>query len=154
CGAARGRSPPPPTTGRPAGAILPVRRGVPRSGDRSYVRDGCRPEARAVQRDRPPRRAAGTSPRPSRGVRYTRPGASAPGPTGGVPGTSALSSFPHGDTTSNRYSTAPALPARLRGALPPMLTPAEELGLSGHNLAGRVRKAFYQIPEATLRELL
>src|SRR5437879_2737899 len=31
-----------------------------------------------------------------------------------------------------------------------MLTPAEELGLSGLSLASRVRKAFYQIPEATL----
>lgn len=35
-----------------------------------------------------------------------------------------------------------------------MLTPAEELGLSGHNLASRVRKAFYRIPEATLLALL
>jgi hypothetical protein len=35
-----------------------------------------------------------------------------------------------------------------------MLTPAEELGLSGHSLAGRVRKAFYQVPEGTLVELL
>jgi hypothetical protein len=34
-----------------------------------------------------------------------------------------------------------------------MLTPAEELGLSGMSLASRVRKAFYQIPEATLVEL-
>ena len=31
-----------------------------------------------------------------------------------------------------------------------MLTPAEELGLSGLALAGRVRKAFYQVPEARL----
>jgi hypothetical protein len=31
-----------------------------------------------------------------------------------------------------------------------MLTPAEELGLSGHSLAGRVRKAFYKIPEKEL----
>ena len=35
-----------------------------------------------------------------------------------------------------------------------MLTPAEELGLSGLSLAGRVRKAFYQIPEARLVELI
>ncbi len=35
-----------------------------------------------------------------------------------------------------------------------MLTPAEELGLSGHSLASRVRKAFYKIPEATLAELI
>ena len=35
-----------------------------------------------------------------------------------------------------------------------MLTPAEELGLSGAALAGRVRKAFYKIPEATLSDLL
>jgi hypothetical protein len=35
-----------------------------------------------------------------------------------------------------------------------MLTPAEELGLSGANLAGRIRKAFHQLPEATLVELI
>ena len=35
-----------------------------------------------------------------------------------------------------------------------MLTPAEELGLSGHSLAGRVRKAFYTIPEVQLSELI
>jgi hypothetical protein len=35
-----------------------------------------------------------------------------------------------------------------------MLTPAEELGLSGLNLASRVRKAFYNIPEPRLLELL
>jgi hypothetical protein len=31
-----------------------------------------------------------------------------------------------------------------------MLTPAEEMGLSGLNLAARLRKAFYQIPDETL----
>jgi hypothetical protein len=35
-----------------------------------------------------------------------------------------------------------------------MLTPAEEMGLSGLGLASRVRKAFYQIPEAEVRALL
>lgn len=35
-----------------------------------------------------------------------------------------------------------------------MLTPAEELGLSGLGLASRVRKAFYKIPEATLASLM
>jgi len=35
-----------------------------------------------------------------------------------------------------------------------MLTPAEELGLSGHSLAIRVRKAFYQIPEPALVDLI
>jgi hypothetical protein len=35
-----------------------------------------------------------------------------------------------------------------------MLTPAEELGLSGHSLASRVRKAFYKIPEAETVRLL
>jgi hypothetical protein len=35
-----------------------------------------------------------------------------------------------------------------------MLTPAEELGLSGLSLAGRVRKAFYTIPEDRLVEVL
>ena len=35
-----------------------------------------------------------------------------------------------------------------------MLTPAEELGLSGLSLASRVRKAFYHIPEATLIEMM
>jgi hypothetical protein len=35
-----------------------------------------------------------------------------------------------------------------------MLTPAEELGLSGYSLANRVRKAFYRIPEPQLIELL
>jgi hypothetical protein len=35
-----------------------------------------------------------------------------------------------------------------------MLTPAEETGLSGLTLAGRVRKAFYQIPEATVGALI
>lgn len=35
-----------------------------------------------------------------------------------------------------------------------MLTPAEELGLSGLGLASRVRKAFYKIPEAQLTDLL
>ena len=34
-----------------------------------------------------------------------------------------------------------------------MLTPAEELGLSGLGLASRVRKAFFRIPEARLIEL-
>src|SRR5262245_39548771 len=34
-----------------------------------------------------------------------------------------------------------------------MLTPAEELGLSGLSLASRVRKAFYKIPEPQLIEL-
>jgi hypothetical protein len=34
-----------------------------------------------------------------------------------------------------------------------MLTPAEELGLSGMNLAGRVRKAFYTLEEPTVIEL-
>src|SRR5207248_5392593 len=36
----------------------------------------------------------------------------------------------------------------------PMLTPAEELCLSGLSLAGRVRKAFYNIAEPTLVALL
>jgi hypothetical protein len=35
-----------------------------------------------------------------------------------------------------------------------MLTPAEELGLSGSSLAGRVRKAFYTIPEPRLVGLI
>jgi hypothetical protein len=35
-----------------------------------------------------------------------------------------------------------------------MLTPAEELGLSGSNLASRIRKAFYTIPPQQLRRLL
>jgi hypothetical protein len=35
-----------------------------------------------------------------------------------------------------------------------MLTPAEELGLSGLNLASRVRKAFYSIPEPQLIEVM
>lgn len=35
-----------------------------------------------------------------------------------------------------------------------MLTPAEELGLSGMSLAGRVRKALYRIPEPKLSELI
>jgi hypothetical protein len=35
-----------------------------------------------------------------------------------------------------------------------VLTPAEELGLSGSSLANRVRKAFYTIPPATLVELI
>src|SRR5688500_12806169 len=35
-----------------------------------------------------------------------------------------------------------------------MLTPAEELGLSGMNLALRVRKAFYRTPESKLIEVL
>jgi hypothetical protein len=35
-----------------------------------------------------------------------------------------------------------------------MLTPAEELGLSGSSLTGRVRKAFYTIPEPRLLELI
>src|SRR5438309_1372573 len=33
-----------------------------------------------------------------------------------------------------------------------MLTPAEELGLSGLSLASRVRRAFYRIPEPVLVE--
>jgi hypothetical protein len=35
-----------------------------------------------------------------------------------------------------------------------MLTPAEELGLSGSSLAGRVRKAFYTVPPPRLHELI
>jgi hypothetical protein len=35
-----------------------------------------------------------------------------------------------------------------------MLTPAEELGLSGLSLASRVRKAFYKIPEPRLVEMI
>jgi hypothetical protein len=35
-----------------------------------------------------------------------------------------------------------------------MLTPAEELGLSGASLASRLRKAFYTIPSHTLSELI
>ena len=35
-----------------------------------------------------------------------------------------------------------------------MLTPAEELGLSGMNLAGRVRRALHKIPEPELLGLL
>ena len=35
-----------------------------------------------------------------------------------------------------------------------MLTPAEELGLSGVNLASRVRRAFFRIPEEQLVELM
>src|SRR5207244_5774610 len=35
-----------------------------------------------------------------------------------------------------------------------MLTPAEELGLSGLSLASRVRKAFYKIPETELIDLM
>jgi hypothetical protein len=35
-----------------------------------------------------------------------------------------------------------------------MLTPAEELGLSGLNLASRVRKAFYQIPGPSLTAMI
>ena len=40
------------------------------------------------------------------------------------------------------------------GAATVMLTPAEELGLSGMILAGRVRKAFDSIPERGLLDLL
>jgi hypothetical protein len=36
----------------------------------------------------------------------------------------------------------------------PMLTPAEELGLSGMSLAVRARQAFYRIPEAEVLDLL
>lgn len=35
-----------------------------------------------------------------------------------------------------------------------MLTPAEELGLSGLSLASRVRKAFYQIPESRMLDVM
>jgi hypothetical protein len=35
-----------------------------------------------------------------------------------------------------------------------ILTPAEEMGLSGLNLATRVRKAFYQIPQETVLQLM
>src|ERR1700722_13337469 len=35
-----------------------------------------------------------------------------------------------------------------------MLTPAEELGLSGLSLASRVRKAFYKVPEPRLAALM
>jgi len=35
-----------------------------------------------------------------------------------------------------------------------MLTPAEEMGLSGLSLASRVREAFNEIPDAALAELL
>ncbi len=35
-----------------------------------------------------------------------------------------------------------------------MLTPAEEMGLSGMNLAGRVRRALHKIPEPELFGLL
>ena len=35
-----------------------------------------------------------------------------------------------------------------------MLTPAEEMGLSGLSLASRVRKAFYQIPEAEVVDMM
>src|ERR1700677_3915073 len=35
-----------------------------------------------------------------------------------------------------------------------MLTPAEELGLSGLSLASRVRKAFFKIPEDVLHEIM
>jgi hypothetical protein len=35
-----------------------------------------------------------------------------------------------------------------------MLTPAEEMGLSGLSLASRVRQAFYQVPEADLVDLI
>src|SRR5205823_2920095 len=35
-----------------------------------------------------------------------------------------------------------------------MLTPAEELGLSGLSLASRVREAFHQLPEASVSELM
>ncbi len=35
-----------------------------------------------------------------------------------------------------------------------MLTPAEELGLSGLNLAGRVRQALFKLPEPAIRDLV
>ena len=35
-----------------------------------------------------------------------------------------------------------------------MLTPAEELGLSGLSLASRVRKAFHKIPEPALADMM
>lgn len=35
-----------------------------------------------------------------------------------------------------------------------MLTPAEELGLSGQGLAGRIRQAFYRIPEPVLLDVM
>src|SRR5262245_20023655 len=35
-----------------------------------------------------------------------------------------------------------------------MLTPAEELGLSGLSLAGRVRKAFYKVPESAVARIV
>lgn len=35
-----------------------------------------------------------------------------------------------------------------------MFTPAEELGLNGTSLAGRIRRAFYRIPDAHLAELM
>ena len=35
-----------------------------------------------------------------------------------------------------------------------MLTPAEELGLSGLSLASRVRKAFFKIPEEELQAMV
>src|SRR5438552_8403869 len=41
-----------------------------------------------------------------------------------------------------------------RRAIPSVLTPAEEMGLSGLSLASQVRKAFYRIPEPTLIQLI
>src|SRR5512144_967636 len=47
-------------------------------------------------------------------------------------------------------------PAFARGAEadPPLLTPAEALGLQGLRLASRVRRAFYSIPAPRLSSLL
>jgi hypothetical protein len=53
-----------------------------------------------------------------------------------------------------RYDALARIFADPERAKPSMLTPAEELGLSGLSLASRVRKAFYKIPEAQLVELI
>src|SRR5262249_9006808 len=42
----------------------------------------------------------------------------------------------------------------LDGVTLAMLTPAEEMGLSGLSLASRVRRAFYKIPEPALLEMM
>src|SRR5262249_7725897 len=55
--------------------------------------------------------------------------------------------------TACHHRGIPASVAR-QGAAPFMLTPAEELGLSGHSLANRVRQAFYDIPQPELVALL
>src|SRR5262249_31971507 len=136
-------------------------RAVRRSAGRSPVRGTDPSRGPSARPGEPPRRAACRSVRPSPTAPGTMPTATLLASAESIPGMLPLCSFSVLDAPSEAPSHAPLNycrkapgPAMRAERSQAMLTPAEELGLSGLALAGRVQKAFHRIPEPELIQLM